>query len=212
MLRRCAILLAVIAASACGVPSTFQSATATGTASAAISVQNSESAPAIPDLTTLTRLANLVVVGRLASPGVTRQVAQPIMTPIGPAIGPTRSGQPQSGGGGINIPVTSYSVDVERVVRGTPPPGAQLVLVQSGNPIAGAPPSADDPPLTAGERDVLFLQRADDGTYFLVGGPQGRLTIDAQGNVHTVGAGSPATRGRDGQALDAFLNDVLTVK
>jgi hypothetical protein len=192
MLQRCVLLLAVIAASACGVPTTFQAATATGTASAANSVQHSESAPAIPDLTALTRLANLVVVGRIASPGTTRQVS--------------------SGGSGISFPVTTYSVDVERVVRGAPPPGTQIVLAQSGNPIAGAPPSADDPPLTAGERDVLFLQRADDGTYFLVGGPQGRLTIDAQGNVHTVGAGSPATRGRDGQMLDAFLNDVLTVK
>jgi len=192
---------------------------ACGPSGATVAVQSSsqsasaasESAPAIPDLATLTHQADLVVVGRLAAPPTTRQVAQPIQTPIGPAVGPTRVGQGQAapGGGGISIPITTYTVDVERVARGAATP--QITVTQSGNPIRGAPPSADDVPLATGERYVLFLQAAADGTFFVVGGVQGRLVVDAQGAVHPLGSGSPATRGHDGQALDAFLNDVGAV-
>jgi hypothetical protein len=176
---------------------------------------SSESAPAIPDLATLTRQADLVIVGQVASTGTTRQIAEPVQTPIGPAIGPTREGQGQPPiGGGISIPMTTYVVDVERVARGGLPPvaGSQISLTQPGNPIRGAPPSADDAPLAPGERYVLFLQLAADGTFYVVGGVQGRLAVDAQGTVHPVGSGSPATRGHNGQALDAFLNDVSAVK
>jgi hypothetical protein len=175
---------------------------------------SSESAPAIPDLATLTRQAELVVVGRVAAPGTTRQDAQPAQTPIGPTIGPTRTGQgqPPPGGAGISIPITTYIVDVEREARGAPLPGARITVTQSGNPIRGAPPSADDVPMAAGERYVLFLRSAADGTFFVVGGIQGRLLVDAQGNVHPVGSGSPATRSHDGQSLDAFLTEVRAIK
>jgi hypothetical protein len=197
--------LALISATACAVADVRQSNPTP------IVQSSSESAPAIADLASLTRQADLVVVGRVASPGTNRQVAQPIQTPIGPSIGPTRAGQGQTiGAGGISIPIATYTVDIERVARGTATP--RITVTQSGNPIPGAPPSADDVPLAAGERYVLFLQAATDGTFFVLGGVQGRLVVDAQGNVHPVGSGSPATRDHDGQSLDDFLNDVSAVK
>ena len=197
--------LALITAAACAATDVRQASPTQ------IVQSSSESAPAIPDLAALTRQADLVVVGRVESPGTTRQVAQPIQTPIGPSIGPTRAGQGQpTGSGGISIPIATYIVDVERVARGTATP--RITVTQSGNPIPGAPPSGDDVPLAAGERYILFLQAAPDGTFFVVGGVQGRLVVDAQGLVHPVGSGSPATRGHDGQSLDAFLSEVSAVK
>lgn len=199
--------LALLSATACASPTTTTTTTQ-------IVPPSSESGLAISDLATLTRQAEVVVVGRVAAPGTTRQVAQPVQTPIGPGIGPTRTGQGQlpPGGGGISIPITTYMVDVERQVRGAPLPGTRITVTQSGNPIRGAPPSADDVPMAAGERDVLFLQSAPDGTFFVVGGVQGRLLIDAQGNVHPVGAGSPAARSHDGESVDALLSEVSAIK
>jgi hypothetical protein len=198
-------VLALITATACGVAGVPQRSPTP------IVQSSSQSAPAISDLPSLTRQSDLIVVGRVESPGTTRQVAQPIQTPIGPSIGPTRAGQGQStGSGGISIPIATYTVDVERVARGTTTP--RITVTQSGNPIPGAPPSGDDVPLAAGERYVLFLQAAPDGTFFEVGGIQGRLVVDAPGLVHLVGSGSPATRGHDGQSLDAFLSEVSAVK
>jgi hypothetical protein len=169
-------------------------------------MQSSEAGPGIPDLATLTRQAKLVIVGRVQSAGTTRQVPQPIQTPIGPTR--TAPGQPSAG---ISIPLTTYTVDVERVVRGGPPSGAQISVVQSGSPIRDALPSQDDVPMSQGERYVLFLEQSPTGALVTVGGVQGRLKIDAQGRIHPVGSGSPATRGRDGQQLDSFLAEVAAV-
>jgi hypothetical protein len=172
-------------------------------------LQSSEAGPAIPDLATLTRQASLVIVGQLSAPGSISQTPQPVQTPIGP----TRPvpGQPNSGA--ISVPVTTYAVEVERVARGNATPGTQVSVVQSGNPIRNALPSQDDTPMAMGERYVLFLQRADSGSgsFLQVGGIQGRLAIDAQGRVHPVGSGSPATRAHDGQPVDDFLNDVAAI-
>jgi len=196
---------ALITATACSV-------TGVGPSSPTPLVQlSSESAPAIPDLPALTRASDLVIVGQVTAPGTTRDVPQPIQTPIGPSIGPTRTGQGQTiRSGFISIPIATYIVDVERVVRGTAT--GRITVTQAGNPIPGAPPNGDDVSLAAGERYVLFLQLANDGTFFVVGGVQGRLVVDAQGTVHPVGSGSPATRGHDGQSLEALLSEVSAVK
>src|SRR5437588_6564471 len=92
-------------------------------------VQSSEAGPAIPDLSSLTRMADLVIVGRVTAPGTTREIPQPPQTPIGPLRAP---GPASTSGGGIGIPITTYTIEVERVVRGSAPPGAQLVVTQAG--------------------------------------------------------------------------------
>jgi hypothetical protein len=155
---------------------------------------------AIPDIATLTYLSSLVVVGRVASAAVSTQAPQSVQTPIGQS----RPTSPQSPSG-ITVPITTYQVDVERTLRGTPP--AQLTVTQIGNPIRNAIPSPDDAPLVQAERYVLFLQPSGsgDGSYAAVGDIQGRLALDAQDRLHVIGSGSPATRPFDGQPLSTLI-------
>jgi hypothetical protein len=186
---------------------------------------------AIPDLASLARQADLVVVGRVSAAGVTRMLVQPAQTPIpfqpppGSTPPPTRVLPPEaSRGGTLSIPSTRYPVQVERVVRGSGvAPAPQITVVQPGGVISapvvpGGPALTrtvqieDDTLMNANERYVLFLQRTDDGSYVVVGGPQGRLPIDAQGRVHPLHPGIPATRGHDGQALDSFISEVAAIR
>ncbi|MDQ3810145.1 MAG: hypothetical protein M3336_07635 [Chloroflexota bacterium] len=200
------------------------------------------SAVAIPDLASLTRLADLVVVGRVAGEGATRLEVQPAQTPIpfqplAPPAGPSgggKAGEPvtpppraeslaQAGrGAGPAIPITAYPVEVERVVRGGAGAGQQVTVVQTGGtfsvPVVPGGPSVtrtlqveDDALMRVGERYVLFLRRNGDGTFAIVGGPQGRMLVDSGGRVHPVAGGSPATSGRDGQAVDTFVADVAAI-
>jgi hypothetical protein len=189
----------------------------------------SVSALAIPDLAALTRMADVVVVGRVAGDGVTRLVAQPAQTPIpfqppaGAAPPPTRVIPPQaSRATSFSIPTTHFAVQVERVIRGTSP-AAQIEVVQPGgiisSPVVPGGPSLtrtvqieDDALMKRDERYVLFLQRTADGTYVMTGGPQGRLSLDAQGRVHPVHVGALAARAHDGQTLDNFVAEVAAVR
>jgi hypothetical protein len=201
---------------------------------------------AIPDLATLTRLADLVVVGHIASDGATRLLVQPAQTPIpfqpvAPPAGlssekaaelarqapppprPAAADQSAAGAAAPAIPITAYPVQVERVARGSSAAGQQITVLQTGGtigvPVVPGGPSVtrtlqveDDTLMRAGERYVLFLQRTPDGTYAIVGGPQGRLGVDAGGKVHPLQPGAPATRGRDGQALETFVADVAALR
>src|SRR5436190_8607540 len=86
----------------------------------------------VPDLGTLTRMADVVVVGRVAGDGTTRLLDQPVITPIPfqpvapppglppekatalpPAAPPTRaapSSAPPSAASGPRIPITAYPI------------------------------------------------------------------------------------------------------
>src|SRR5437667_5200275 len=104
----------------------------------------SGSAPGIPDLASLTRQADLVVVGRVSADGVTRLLVQAAQTPIpfqpppNSTPPPTRVIPPEaSRGGTLSIPSTRYPVQVERVVRGAGvAPAAQITVVQPGGVIS----------------------------------------------------------------------------
>jgi len=171
---------------------------------------------AIPDFATLVHESDLVVVGRVAGEGITHQEVQPVRTPIPfqpdpsrPAP-PTRSIGPASGPGnpsGIVIVTTSYPVETERVGLGSASSGSRITVVQSG----GGNTSEDDPLMRAGERYVLFLHGLPDGSFTVVGGPQGRLSVTGDGRVRPVRL-APATVGHDGQPLDDFLADVAAVR
>lgn len=200
---------------------------------------------AIPDLRTLTRMADMVVVGRVASDGVVRLLVQPAQTPIpfqpaAPPSGlsdekatevarepaPTRSAlanPPPTVASGPKIPITEYPFQIERVARGSAAGSQQITVLQTGGvfsaPLFPGGPSVtrsvqieDDRLMKSGERYVLFLQRTPDGTFAVVGGPQGRLLVDSAARVHPLNPGSPALRGRDGQALDAFVADIATLQ
>jgi hypothetical protein len=169
-----------------------------------------DSERAIPDLATLVRESDLIVVGRVAGDGTSRLPVQPGQSPGASAV---------LGG----LPVTDYPFDVERVARGAAvSAGARITLIQPGGtvkvPIFPGGPSRsrvvqfeDDTLMARGDRYVLFLKRAEDSAFSVVGGAQGRLVIDAQNRVHPLHAGIPPTHAHDGQTLDGFLADVAAI-
>jgi len=171
---------------------------------------------AIPDFATLVHESDVVVVGRVVGEGITREEVQPVRTPIPfqpdpsrPAP-PTRPSGPDSGQGnptGIVIVTTRYPIEIERVGLGSNNSGDRIAVVQSG----GGNASEDDPLMREGERYVLFLHGLDDGSFAVVGGPQGRLSVTSAGRVHPVRL-APATVAHDGQPLDDFLADVAAVR
>ncbi len=165
-----------------------------------VSVPDAERA--IPDLATLVHASNLIVVGRVASNGTTL----PPQTP------------------GSSLPTTQFPFDIEQVVRGAVASGSsRITLLQPGGAtqvpifLPGGPTRSrvvqfeDDSLMSSGDRYVLFLQSATDGSYTVVGGAQGRLSIDDQNRVHPLHPGIPPTRDHDGQALNAFLADVAAI-
>jgi len=192
----------------------------------------SGSAFAIPDLASLTRQADLVVVGRVAGGGVTRLLVQAAQTPIplqpppGAPPPPTRVIPPTAsrGGGTLSLPSTLYPVQVERVVRGSGASAAAQINVSQPGGVINAPVVPGGPALTRtvqieddtlmkqDERYVLFLQRTPDGSYAVVGGPQGRLPVDSQGRVQPLHPGIPATRTHARQALDSVATEVAAIR
>jgi hypothetical protein len=176
-----------------------------------------------------------VVVGRVIGDGVTVLLQQPAATPAvnppppqtslqknantPPPPPPALQQQGQITVSGPQTPITSYQVEIERVGRGPASALEHITVSQPGGTISvptvpGGPVLTrhvqveDDSPMRAGERYVFFLKRVNDGTFFVVGGAQGRLSIDGTGHVHPLNPGAPATHTHDGQALDGFLSEI----
>jgi hypothetical protein len=201
-------------------------------------VEMSESVRAIPDLGALVRQSDVVAVVRVLDGGTVRIQDQPVATPaanppppqsnpIGKSALPTPLPAVQQQGqisvGRPQTPMTVFRVEVERAVRGNATAGEQLSVVQAGGPISvpvvpGGPVLTrtvqieDERLMQEGERNVVFLKRAPDGTFFITGQAQGRLTVDAAGKVHAVNPGAPATHTYDGQALDDLLVAVMAIR
>jgi hypothetical protein len=201
-------------------------------------VEMNASVRAIPDLTALVRQSDLVAVGLVVGDGNTRLQVQPIVTPNAnpptpaprgvsdPKAGSPNSVPPPAGPPGQltlgrrpQTPVTSFGVEVERVAHGTAPAGQQITVVQPGGTISvatfpGGPVLTrtvqieDDMLMRSGQRYVLFLKRGESGAFFVVGGAQGRLSVDTTLKVHPLNPGAPATQAHDGQPLDSFLAEV----
>jgi hypothetical protein len=187
------------------------------------------------DVAALTRDADLVVLGRVVGEGKTHLVAQPSERPRAfqpPAVSaadpakqnlaPVESTSSASTATQFDLPVTRFRLAIERVVHGTAQsqeltitqPGGKLVTptFPGGPQITRTVQFEHDTPLTAGERQLVFLRATGDGTYYVVGGPQGRLTIDRAERIHPVDRATPAVRGREGQQMDALLEEVVAVR
>jgi hypothetical protein len=199
-------------------------------------VELNASFKAAPDLVTLKNQSDLVVVGRIAAEGTTRMVAQSgnsdktAPPPAPPALDPAKAdalkqqpAAPQSQVAGaiananIGTPLTTYVVRVERVVKGNA--RGEIAVSQLGGKVMldsfpGGPKLQrtvqfeGDTLMQAGERHVLFLKSAGDGTFFVTGGPQGRLSIDSGGKVHPIDNTAPALRAHAGETLEDFLATV----
>ena len=115
--------------------------------------------------------------------------------------------------------VTDYSFAITRVLYGPAKTGAQITVTQPGGQIdlptfAGGPTLKrtvefeHDPLIVKGQEHALFLGQTTDGKYYIIGGPQGRLTVDNGGKIFPIDPASPATRGRSGQTLESFAVEV----
>ena len=115
--------------------------------------------------------------------------------------------------------VTDYTFEISRVIYGSLAQGAHITLTQSGGPIElptfpGGPTLKrtiqfeHDPLIVKDQEHALFLGLAKDGTYYVVGGPQGRLTVDKAGKVHPIDPSTPALRGRAGTTLESLVLEV----
>jgi hypothetical protein len=194
---------------------------------------------AIPDLASLVRQSDLVIVGRVTDGGTTRLQAQPVATPAanpppatpdGPSAKVSRNAPPPppaalgqaQAARQSQTPVTSYTVSIDQVLRGASPVGQQITLVQPGGLVSAAVfPGGPvltrtvqveaDPLMHANERYVFFLRHAEGSLWYVVGGAQGRLSIDARNNVHPLNPSLPATHAYDGDSLQRFVSAVTGV-
>jgi hypothetical protein len=102
-------------------------------------------------------------------------------------------------------PVTDYMIRVDRVLKGTLASGSTITVTQTGGTVErptypGGPKLSrtlmleHDPLMAPGQQHLMFLSRTSDGRYYVVGGPQGRFSIDKGGKVHPVdpAAATPA--------------------
>jgi hypothetical protein len=187
----------------------------------------------------MTRDADLVVLGRVVGEGKTHYVAQPVEQPraFQPpadterltsaekqnlATAPVESHPNVATSAQFDLPVTAFTLSVERVVRGTARDSA-LTMTQPGGTLRtptfpGGPQITrtvefeHDPAMKPGERHLLFLRDAGDGTYYVVGGPHGRLRIDQGQQAHPIDRAAPAVRGRDGERVESLLSEVAAVR
>lgn len=157
------------------------------------------------------------------APDATGKKADALKTGASVAVAPAPSGKVVNTINGT--PFTTFDVQIERVVRGNAKEGSHIQLTQPGGHVTlDTIPGVDaaqlhrtvefehDTLLQAGEEHLMFLQRASDGTFFVLGGPQGRLSIDKTGKVHPIDVGSPALRGREGQLLESLVTEVESAK
>jgi hypothetical protein len=59
-----------------------------------------------------------------------------------------------------------------------------------------------------GEEDVLFLARAADGSYSVLGGAQGRFSVDNRGLLGPISLDAEVARAHSGQTLDSLATEV----
>ncbi len=188
---------------------------------------------AIPDLATVARESDVVAVGRVVDQSATRILLQPDQSPAPVASptpgrrGPASSSPAEEPSAGVNpgadydTPVTDYTVVVDRVLQGPVAAGSRLRVTQPGGRMElptfrGGPKLKrtfvfeEDPLMVVGEQDVFFLKQAADGSYYVVGGPQGRFQV-RDGRAAPVAPGSPLGRTYPGEPLEDFLARVRAV-
>ena len=125
------------------------------------------------------------------------------------------------GNANLGTPITTYTLQLERTAKGNG--GNQLTLTQLGGHVTldtypGGPKLErtvefeGDHLMQAGDRAVMFLKQASDGSFFVAAGPQGRLSVDKADKVHPVDDTAPALIGHTGETLEGFLAAVAAAK
>ena len=203
-------------------------------------VELTASFKAAPDLATLKSDADVVVVGHIVGQGTTRLISQsgnsgttaPAPAPI--TLDPKKADavklEPAAPGvsttttvanANLGTPVTTYTIQVERSAKGSA--ANRISITQLGGHVTldtypGGPKLErtvefeGDHLMQAGDRAVMFLKKAADGSFFVAAGPQGRLSVDKADKVHPVDDTAPALKGHTGETLEGFLAAVAAAK
>jgi hypothetical protein len=90
-----------------------------------------------------------------------------------------------------DLPETLFDVEVLLGIKGEGP--GNIVVKQTGGTIENVTYEMQgDPMLKEGDHVLLYLQRVtggpEKGIYFILGGPQGRFKVGANGSLSTVGS------------------------
>lgn len=193
----------------------------------------------IPSLDALSRQSTLVVMGHVIGQGTTHLVSQPaaksqpyhsapsVTLPGDKATLAASQSQPSVQAANNvpdqSLPITSYTFQVTRVIRGSLKASHQITVNQPGGMVVlpsypGGPMLQrtfvfeHDPLMVAGSEQVLFLTQKADGSYSIVGGPQGRFFVTSSGAVRAVDPTFPLARGHNNEILGTFVTHVSIVK
>jgi hypothetical protein len=95
-----------------------------------------------------------------------------------------------------SIPATLYSVDIVKTFKGSA--SGTIVVKQTGGSIAGKEyVVTGDPMISVGDTAFLFLHRVTggpyDGTYYVAGGPSGRINVSPSGRLEPMYPGEMLT-------------------
>lgn len=181
-------------------------------------------------LSELTSQSDAVIVGRVSSRkethvqaiesvsprrAPTRALPTNIPTEQAAALANARASAPEDGlvRPPAGIPMTTYSVEVSRVLKGNLAIGARIDVTQPGGdvqiPLGPGRPTLQrrivaehDPPLVPGQEQLLFLHRGDGGQYSISGGADGRFSLDARRTLQPVDEGSVVGKAHRGKTLE----------
>jgi hypothetical protein len=110
------------------------------------------------------------------------------------------------------IPMTTFQIEVTRVLKGTVVKGSSIAVTQPGGDVqiplgAGRPTlqrkvvAEHDPLMLQGQEHVLFLDGSD-GNFTIAGGPDGRFNLDARRTLQPIDEGSAVGKAQKGKTVD----------
>lgn len=105
------------------------------------------------------------------------------------------------------IPYTDFTYEVQTSVKGKHLASSEIQIHQTGGSVDGMIEVVDgDPLLVVGQKSLLYLRQYEEGKYFIIGGPTGRMLVDKENKVSPM----PEGAARDGlpAQLPEFLNRV----
>jgi len=193
----------------------------------------------IPNMEQLIEQADLVIVGHVTGQGKTYTIEPPVDQPGDRPLAEQQVTEQQAQDeidksmpelpSGVtlpdvpSLPITEFSIRVMEVVKGAGAAGDRVSIAQVGGQVLlptfeGGPMlkrtivTSYDPLMQTGQPYLLFLTRGEDGIYGIVGGAQGRYTIDQQGTLQPIVEGTELGRSLGGKNVKNVVADMRANK
>jgi hypothetical protein len=192
-------------------------------------------------LNDLTKQSDAVVVGRVVASGNVHFIQAEGQKPLGlqpdarlASISKSKDAAklaaPARNNDGIltpptGIPVTDFRIQVSQVLHGKITAGSTIMVSQPGGTITLPQPAGSkapalvrtlvaehDPLMIVGAQQVLFLQKASDGSFHVTSGPDGRFSLDARGTLKPIDETAPVGASQKGQTLQQLQSKVTTIQ